>query len=480
MAPRRGGSLDYTTASLPTEPTTPINWLFGHPYRSVYGYLYPKNLLVTTSILTFFFLLLLLLFLRHRRHHHLQRWWWHRLLTFSVLLLLLAELLLLARSALLFTESPVPLSFKVEYTFQRVLGRMGELGLLAAIIAVVIRKNITYPPSSTTPEPPTAASHFHAEKESARFPDAPRIIKLFKLALYALWTICGALLIAYTTYAFIFDGQAGASRKRLDEWVLTDRDFGVVMTRGMAWNVKSEDYYGGDFPGVKVLEKMLRWPKWAESEEARRTFIDWRGTQIKLGVAMDVLVLVTILVAMGAGLVRWRWRRQVGERAILRSAFCALVFLLFLAILHLVTSAHFILPNFRTLTSATKWEKFTLAYEIEVQDIVSTNSPYRPSAWFEDYRHPVSQWPVIEIVLEGVGRVLTAYVLLAVVRRTLYPQEDDDGDGEGDMMEVVVMRDERMVGAPSGGPPVFIAGNYVGDRVLQTDEFGGRIWVRNT
>lgn len=77
------------------------------------------------------------------------------------------------------------------------------------------------------------------------------------------------------------------------------------------------------------------------------------------------------------------------------------------AIMRLVMSSHFILPNFQIIAHPLRWDKWDL-YDMKMGTL-----------WFRGYRFPVNGWPVIELVIEGLGRIIAAACMLDVAGKAM-------------------------------------------------------------
>lgn len=92
----------------------------------------------------------------------------------------------------------------------------------------------------------------------------------------------------------------------------------------------------------------------------------------------------------------------------------ALGALLIVAVLHLVTSAHFVLHNFQTIIHPIWWENWDNIYMV-----YAVNYEGIPTVWLQGYRFLVDGWPVIELVLEGFGRLVATACIIEVAGRAV-------------------------------------------------------------
>lgn len=83
------------------------------------------------------------------------------------------------------------------------------------------------------------------------------------------------------------------------------------------------------------------------------------------------------------------------------------------AVMRLVMSSHFVLHNFQIIAHPLRWDKWDL-YDMKI----GTQSGDL-TLWFRGYKFPVNGWPVIELAVEGLGRIIAAACMLDVAGKAM-------------------------------------------------------------
>ncbi|KAL2203575.1 hypothetical protein CC79DRAFT_1371626 [Sarocladium strictum] len=238
--------------------------------------------------------------------------------------------------------------------------------------------------------------------------------------------VLGVLNLAYVVYDFLI---TSSSLKNLNEydpfegaknndffldwvkhigWLLGDRDFSLLWTKDMVRRFTDQPEYVSDATWWS-LDAVVHYRMERLYTPKGSTEFEQRDTQIKLGLAADVLALVLVVVIGGLHIVTWH--RQGKAELPRRRSFLAIAIggLLLSTLFRIIISAHWMLPNWAIITNLQLWDDW-LAYfpdTDEAEDMVRM-----PSYWLDGYRTTVDGYPVLQVVFEQIGPVVACLFIV--------------------------------------------------------------------
>lgn len=119
--------------------------------------------------------------------------------------------------------------------------------------------------------------------------------------------VLGVLNVAYVAYDFVLSDSAVKEWGQYSKgggWILGDRDFGLLWTRSMVGRFTDQPEYV-TYPTTWSLDAATRFRAWRMYlPEGSAVFRD-RDTQIKIGLAADVVALVLVVAIGGLHVVTW-------------------------------------------------------------------------------------------------------------------------------------------------------------------------------
>jgi hypothetical protein len=264
MAPRRGGSGGSGGGSSDDGPDFCYNDGGGYyschdglfyMYGDFYGSLYSNSELYSQLILYAIWSLLLICLLWMSFKNGA------RILQVAMMSLLISLAFLCTRLGLLIAQSDVPIAYRYESSIVVLTWHVALILLLAAVI-------------STVPG------------------------KIWKIGLWVGFGVLASLNVAYIILDFIISSRAVEAYKYLRKWTLTDRDFGLTLTRSMLQELDTSTTIHSDNYSF-LYEKLY---------DAERGEYEYeRAAQIKIGVTIDFLALFlvcTILLSAALELLR--------------------------------------------------------------------------------------------------------------------------------------------------------------------------------
>ncbi|XWW98687.1 hypothetical protein V2A60_006689 [Cordyceps javanica] len=222
--------------------------------------------------------------------------------------------------------------------------------------------------------------------------------------------VLAALNVAYVVYDFLLsdlavkDWEASGS----GPYVLGDRDFGVLWTRGMVGRFTDQPGYVRR-PSTWSRDWATRFRAWLMYTPPGSSGFRDRDTQIKIGIAADVMALVVVLAIGGLHVVTWR--RQGKAELPRRRSFLAIAVggLLLSSLFRVIVSARWILHNWRIITDTQLWDDW-LAYFPDTDR--SADFVPMPPYWLPGYRTTVEAFPVLQVIFEQIGPVLACVLIV--------------------------------------------------------------------
>ncbi|KAK4211622.1 hypothetical protein QBC37DRAFT_389539 [Rhypophila decipiens] len=260
---------------------------------------------------------------------------------------------------------------------------------------------------------------FFGLSQLATPPTSSRVLMLLKVPYLLFLAAYTILNMAYLILDFLISASAVEFFKEEWSWRLGDRDFALIMTKGMVEAAKTNGLGTGFAPG-HVREMMYDY----EDEPA---YLNNRWIQIKIGVAADAVAVVLALVLLGLVVAAFGFGgsgiHKRGRR--LGLLLVAAVGMYLSTLFALVVSAHFVHHNFGVITEAGNWFDFILSYGETEPDYYGLTDYIPPEGFLTGYRTTVDGFPVVQAVLWPLGVVLACIAAVSLVRAEAKEQARD-------------------------------------------------------
>lgn len=206
--------------------------------------------------------------------------------------------------------------------------------------------------------------------------------------------VYAVLNIVYAVFDFLVSNDGLLDFQENEVWRLGDRDFAVTMDSSMIRELKTGATGLGLDPAY-VRSRLF-------DLLAEDDYLSHRDIQTKIGVVADVFAVALVLLLGGlVVLTLWRRRESFFKRNSL--LLIAVGSLLLSTLFQLVVSVHYVLHNWKVISSVKAWSDFIASYPRRP----SVLTPIVPPAGFlEGYRVTGNGFPVVKAVLIPFGIVV--------------------------------------------------------------------------